>query len=84
MAELKTWREMFPAGRHIYYEGGDPDGFRAQIREEFGFDPGDHRLWGDWTGDTPDDPEGFKSYGFDCPAEHLDAIYGSSRWRLGS
>jgi hypothetical protein len=80
----RSWKDMFPAGRHVYYEGDDPEGFRAEIRAEFGFDPGDSPLWGDLISDGPDDPDAFRSYEFDCPAEHLDAIYGSGRWRLGS
>ena len=66
-----TWRDLFPDGRVIFYEGDDPEGFRAQIRTEFGFDPGDTLSWE-------------MSYSFHCPPEYLDAIYGGSRWPMGS
>lgn len=37
----REWAVLFPEGRHIYYEGDDPEGFRAEIREKFDFDPGE-------------------------------------------
>lgn len=69
------WSELFPDGRVIIYEGDDPEEFTRQVEAEFGFDPGSDERW-DW--DNPD------AYWFHCPAEHLDAIYGSSRWPMGS
>jgi hypothetical protein len=66
-----TWRELFPEGRHIFYEGDDPEGFCAEVRAEFGFDPSVPAC-------RPD------GGGFWCPPEHLDAIYGSGRWPMGS
>lgn len=36
---LLAWSEMFPDGRDIYYEGDDPDGFVAEIKDKYGFDP---------------------------------------------
>jgi len=41
-ADISTvpWRELFPNGRFIFYEGKDQRGFRRQIKAEFGFDPG--------------------------------------------
>jgi hypothetical protein len=103
----KTWAERFPEGRHIFYEGDDPEGFRAEIRERFGFDPGDDPDWfrsvgehgeryqkdlAELTGSEPRvltweelNPGHFEpTYAFNCPAEHLDAIYGSGEYRLGS
>lgn len=78
-----TWRELFPEGRHVFYEGTDPDEFRQQIRDEFSFDPGSDPGWGARVGDESD-PGSSLSYGFDCPPAHLDAIYGSDRFPLGS
>jgi hypothetical protein len=80
----KTWAEMFPEGRDIFYEGDDPDGFVAEIIAEFGFDPrncparylGFNRAEGPtWTAE--------RGWAFRCPAEHLDAIY-SARFPMGS
>jgi hypothetical protein len=34
-----SWKRLFPEGRTIFYEGDDPEGFRQQIKAEFGFDP---------------------------------------------
>ena len=65
------WRELFPDGRNIFYEGGDPAGFAREIKVEFGFDPADDPRW-------HDDRQ------FHCPAEHLDAICGSDRFPMGS
>lgn len=82
-AGLKPWSELFPVGRHVLYEGEDPEGFRQEIRAEFGFDPGaDSSDWGFLLGTS--EGEEIRSYGFHCPAEHLDAIYGSDRFLLGS
>jgi len=66
-----TWRELCPEGRDIFYEGDDPAGFAQQIKAEFGFDPAGDPMWG-------------VQYQFHCPAEHLDAIYGSARFPMGS
>jgi hypothetical protein len=66
-----TWHDLFPEGRDIFYEGDDPAGFAAEIRAEFGFDPAADP---NWPGD----------HRFRCPPEHLEAIYGSSRFPLGS
>jgi hypothetical protein len=82
-AGLKPWSELFPVGRHIYYEGDQPKEFRQQVKEEFGFDPAaDNDGWGFLLGTS--DGEVFRSYGFHCPAEHLDAVYGSGRFPTGS
>ncbi len=77
-----TWAGRFPCGRTIFYAGDNAEGFRAQINEEFGFDPGADADWGR----TIDEYEGeiLVSYNFHCPAEHLDAIYGSGRFPMGS
>ena len=71
MEDHKSWAEMFPNGRHIFYEGDDAEGFARQIKTEFGFDPSQDPKWSD-------------GHGFDCPPEHLDAIYGARRFPLGS
>lgn len=68
----KPWKQLFPDGRYIFYEGDDPERFVEQIRNEFGFDPSADPDW-----NNPD-------YQFLCPAEHLDAIYGNDRFPMGS
>ena len=83
-----TWRELFPNGRHIYYEGDEPQKFVDEIRAEFGFDPSADPDWGTGYWYVPDagrcpDPFG-RTLMFLCPPEHLDAIYGSQRWPMGS
>jgi hypothetical protein len=75
---MKTWGELFPDGRMIFYEGDDPSGFVEQIRAEFGFDPSADERWGDR------DEHPINRYRFWCPSEHMDAIYGSDRWPMGS
>jgi hypothetical protein len=86
---LPLWSELHPDGRDIYYEGDDPEKFAQEIRAEFGFDPSDDELWGGppimlglngehWA-DLFD-----RIYYFHCPPEHLDEIYGSDRWPMGS
>lgn len=66
-------------GRCIFYEGDNPEAFRKQIQEEFGFDvakcpprldcfpPGSENGWC-----------------FHCPGEHYEAIYESDRFPMGS
>ncbi len=77
-----TWASLFPYGRDIFYEGKDPLGFVRQIQAEFGFSPALDPRWGERI---EDDVNGsFTSYCFYCPAEHLDAIYGSDRFPMGS
>jgi hypothetical protein len=84
---LPPWRELFPGGRCIFYEGADPDGFAREVRAEFGFDPAADPRWGRALMHGPDgeelpDPLG-RPYGFHCPPQHLDAIY-SGRFPMGS
>jgi hypothetical protein len=76
-----TWSSLFPQGRHIFYEGDDPTGFVNQIESEFGFSPALDPRWGQWING---DAFSFTSYSFHCPTEHLDAIYGSDRFPMGS
>jgi hypothetical protein len=83
-AGMKTWSEMFPEGRDIFYEGDDPEGFADAMRDQFRFDPSEHPNWEKWIEYSPSGPDGFWSFGFRCPAEHLDEVYGSGRWQLGS
>lgn len=72
-ATLPTWKELFPHGRFIFYEGDEPQKFVEEIRTEFGFDPSaDEQLWRE------------SSHQFYCPPGILDAIYGSARWPMGS
>ena len=73
MRQLK-WSEMFPNGRWIFYEGDDPKGFVREIKEKFGFNPSKgNPHWNKHGG-----------YQFLCPAEHLDAIYDSRKYPMGS
>jgi hypothetical protein len=81
--DTRTWSELFPTGRDIYYEGDDPDGFAAELAATYGFDPRtDPHWWDVIPGD--DDAEPFSSYRFHCPAELLDAVYGNPAYPLGS
>jgi hypothetical protein len=83
LADVIAWAEDYwPNGRHIYYEGGEPEAFAATIKDEFGLDVTIDRAWGQ----VIDDSEGgsFVSYGFDCPAGLLGDIYYSNRWSIGS
>ncbi len=75
-----TWRELFPDGRVIFYEGDDPAGFVTTIKAEFGFDPSADPGWDEWV---EWETIGFRSYAFRCPPDHLDAIY-SGRFPMGS
>jgi hypothetical protein len=79
----KTWGNLFPQGREIYYEGDDPARFVEQLRREFGLNPASDPNWGVRIegGETCDD---FTSYAFHCPSEFLDIIYGSDRFPMGS
>jgi hypothetical protein len=45
------------------------------------FSPAVDPLWGE---QLDGDDLSFTSYSFDCPPEHLDAIYDTSRFPLGS
>jgi hypothetical protein len=81
---MKDWSEMFPGGRDIFYEGADPEGFAATMLSMYGFDPSKDPKWGERVEDGPDDPTGFTSHQFHCDAEHLDEVYGSGKWELGS
>jgi hypothetical protein len=79
----RTWAELFPDGREIFYEGDSPDEFASHIAETYGFDPrADHRWWEVIDGDG--DMEAFVLYGFRCPPALLDAIYGNPAYPLGS
>jgi hypothetical protein len=44
-----TWRDHYPEGRDIFYEGNDPVAFAEQVKVEFGFDPREaqpvHAIW---------------------------------------
>lgn len=90
-----SWAEIFPGGRDVYYEGDDPDGFTAEIKNKFGFDPAasPHKFgfgpaltpapyWGE-TVNGGDTETPTVSYPFHCPAEHLNAVYGGD-YPIGS
>lgn len=79
LADIIAWaEETWPNGRHIYYEGGEPEVFAATIKDEFGLDVTSDPAWAE----VIDDSEGgsFIDYGFDCPAALLGDIYYSDRW----
>lgn len=78
-----TWASLFPDGRLIFYEGNHPNLFIEEIRVEFGFDPSADPEW-DVLIPGDDNSGGFISFAFHCPPEHLDAIYGTSRFPMGS
>lgn len=83
IADIVAWAEDYwPNGRHIYYEGIEPEAFAATIKDEFALNVTSDQAWGQ----VIDDSEGgsFVSYGFDCPAELLGDIYYSNRWPIGS
>lgn len=84
MESLSPWSELFPNGRTIFYEGDDPEGFCKEIKAEFGFDPRERP--GDFTipGHAPSPMTWEQHRAFHCPPEHLDAIYASGRWPMGS
>jgi hypothetical protein len=70
----RTWAEMFPEGREIFYEGDNPNAFANEIKEKYGFDPSENNPnWNECSG-----------FNFLCPAKHLDAIYGSRSYPMGS
>jgi hypothetical protein len=81
LTRLPSWASLFPEGRDIFYEGDDPAGFASQIETEFGFRPTLDPRWGVLI---KTDSLSFTSYCFYCPARHLDAIYGSDRFEVGS
>lgn len=66
-----AWSLIYPRGCWLYYLGDSPALFAKTIAEGFGFDPAASEDWTTAMG-----------HGFQCPAEHLDAIYGSGRWPL--
>ena len=76
-ATLPRWSELFPHGRHIFYEGDKPGEFARQVQFEFGFDVTKDVKWGE---KYPD----FTSYSFDCPPGLLNLIYGTDRFPMGS
>jgi hypothetical protein len=64
-------------GSVIYYEGNDPDGFVAEIKEKFGFDPSADDGW-------LEDFDGRPMLRFFCPARLYDGIYCSGKYPMGS
>ena len=78
-----AWSGLFPEGRHLYYEGRDPQGFVEQVKSKYAFDPSKDPAWGQRV-EPGDGHEGFDSFSFDCPPRLLNAIYGRLRFPLGS
>ena len=76
-----SWKELFPEGRIIFYEGDDPEGFVKEIKERFGYDIMAHTYG--WT--KEDDRNHFNEedgYSFHCPPEILDEVY--TQYPMGS
>jgi hypothetical protein len=74
-----SWAELFPNGRVIFYEGDDPEGFVAEIKKRFAFDPSADAGW-NFTANGEDEPH----RRFLCPAHLLEAIYGDEKYPMGS
>jgi hypothetical protein len=72
------WADLFPEGRVIYYEGDDPEGFVAEIKKRFNFDPSADDGWSYVANGLPP----FRR--FFCPAHLLDRIYGDGNYPMGS
>src|SRR5262249_48235807 len=71
-----TWDDLHPNGRIVFYEGDDPDGFAAEMRT-LGIDV------------RAPIPDGWSTTWdtarvFFIPPGHVEEIYGSERWKLGS
>jgi hypothetical protein len=62
--------ELFPEGRNVWYEGDDPEGFLAAVRERWGLEL-----------TLKQDPSG---YAFFCPPGYVDAIVYESEWPMGT
>lgn len=83
LADTIAWAEDYwPTGRHVYYEGDEPEVFAATVKDEFGLDLASDQAWGKTIDDG--DGDSFVSYGFHCPSELLGDIYYSNRWPIGS
>jgi hypothetical protein len=83
LADMIAWAEDYwPDGRHIYYEGDEPEAFAATLKDAFGLDVTSDPAWGEVIDDSEGDS--FVSYGFDCPSRLLGDIYYSDRWPIGS
>lgn len=80
-ASMMSWGEMFPEGRHIFYEGDDPEGFVTEIKARFKFDPSLDPCWGKAMPDMSGEPD-FVSYSFHCPSDILDLVY--TEYPMGS
>lgn len=80
-SRIETWDGLCPDGAFRYYQGDDPEGFVAEMKETFGFDPSSDRHWYKWADDGLG---GFPVRGFWIPAGLVEAVYGSERWPLGS
>jgi hypothetical protein len=37
-SHIKSWKELFPEGRVIYYEGNDPAGFAKEMKQKYSLD----------------------------------------------
>lgn len=71
--DLPKWSDMFPDGRFIFFEGRDHHAFAEEMVERFAFDPRYQESYCEARG-----------WGFHCPVEALDEVYGSGRYPMGS
>jgi hypothetical protein len=79
------WKDLFPDGRLLYYEGDDPDGFVKEMKEKYGFDPTENISFAPFP--YPNEPKSWSKeagYLFHCPPEHMNEIYGTGKYPLGS
>lgn len=83
LAGIIAWAEDYwPDGRHVYYEGDEPEAFAATVKDEFDLDLTNDHAWGEVIDEGGGNS--FVSYGFHCPTELLGDIYYSNRWPIGS
>jgi len=67
--------ETYPEGRHLFYEGKQPEAFVALMKSRHDFDPSaDNPDWG-YKIPAGDGHAAFTSYPFHCPADKLDCIW---------
>lgn len=71
---MKTWQEMFPNGRYVYYEGDNPNVFAKEMQEKFGFNPSkNNERWNKESG-----------YCFHLPGNCINEVYNRTKYPLGS
>jgi len=82
------WDDLFPDGRTIFYEGDKPAEFVAEMKERFNFDPSSSASRPFWKGERKDGRNQcwneHSGWMFHCPGRCINAVYGSSKYPLGS